>query len=210
MIKRKQRALVGFFLVYVTFAALFVALLAYTPGLSFEEDAGKVYIRNDSFHIVKNVKVELSDGTPVDCIAQLMPGSKRDLNISEAKRPSRITAEAPFHPLAEKTLFPLGKKGFTLAREVLYDAPAQAGKQFELKLKLCAENADLGKVFIRETHDESFFKEEMINRVIILPMGKCSEESYWLTPLQAGKTKIVFTLEAEGYATAIEEEIRVK
>jgi len=152
MIKRKQRALVGFFLIYLTFAAMLVLLLAYTPGLSFEEEEGKVYVKNDSFHIVKNIKVELSDGTPIDCIGQLMPGSQRDLNISEAKRPSRITALASFHPLAEKTLFPLGKKGFRLAREVQYGKPVLVGKQFELGLKLCAENADLGKVFVRQEH----------------------------------------------------------
>lgn len=209
MIKRKQRALVFFFIIYLTFTVMLVSLVVFTPGLEFEEEEGKVYLKNNSVHVVKNIKVELADGTPIDCVPQLMPGSLRKLYVPEKRRPTKIIAFAPFHPKIEKTLLPLGKKGFRLTYNINYDTPVRVTKEFVLKLELCAENADLNALLIKEWHDKSFFKEESQNRVIGLSQGKCRVQEFWFTPKRAGTTKISFSLEAENYMKIIEEEIRV-
>ncbi len=211
MIKRKKRSLAGFFLIYLTFVFMLVSLVVFTPGMKFIEEEGQVKLKNNSVHIIKNVRVELADGTPVDCIPQIMPGSVIDLNVPENKRPTKIIATAPFHATVEKTLLPLGESGFRLVWSVKYDTPVQAGKEFELKLKLCAQNAGLSNLLIKESHGENLFKEKNENRVIpLLKKGECREISFTLTPILAGKTIVKFELEAENFAKKIEKEIKIE
>lgn len=210
MIKRKQRALVFFFVIYLTFTVMLVSLVLFTPGLEFEESQGNVYLKNNSVHVVKNIRVELGDGTPIDCVMEMAPGSTRKLYVPEGKRPTKIIAFAPFHPKIEKTLLPLGREGFRLVHSIEYSKPVKAGKEFALTLRLCAENADLNALSIWESHEQSFFKEESQNRVIALSHGKCRIQEYWFTAMRSGITKITFTLEAENYMKIIEEEILVE
>lgn len=210
MIKRKQRSLVIFFLIYLTFTALIVLLVVFTPGLEFKEENGKVYLKNQSVHIVTNVKVELADGTPINCIQKLKPHSIERLYVPKKRRPTKIIALAPFHQKVEKTLLPLGEKGFRLEHSIEYTKPVLLSQEFELKLKLCAENADLGTILIKAQHKESFFKEERQNRIITLQKGECRTQTYWFTPLKKGSTIISFKIEGENYGSTIEETIRVE
>jgi len=211
MIKRKQHALVGFFLIYLTFVFMLVSLVVFTPGMKFMEKEGQVKLKNNSVHIIKNVRVELADGTPIDCIPQIMPGSVIDLNVPENKRPTKIIATAPFHARVERTLLPLGKSGFRLNWSINYDTPVKIGKEFELKLRLCAKNAGLNQLLIKEIHGENLFKEKNENRVIPrLKKGDCKKTSFWLTPIATGKTTVKFELEAENFAKKIEKEIKIE
>ncbi|MFH1234369.1 MAG: hypothetical protein V1493_02045 [Candidatus Diapherotrites archaeon] len=209
MLKRRQRALVGFFLIYLTFVGMLVALLLFTPGFEFREEEGRVFLKNNSVHVVKNIKVELSDKTPIDCIAQLGPGSSKELYVPDTKRPAKIIAFAPFHSTVEKTLLPTGTENIELSPKITYAKPVIKGREFSLSLELCSQNVDV-KISIAESHEQRFFKEESKQRVIDLGLGKCRTLEFQLTPLQAGSTKVQFSLEAENFAKTITEEIKVE
>ncbi len=211
MIRRKQRALVGFLMVYLAFFAMIAALVVFTPGLELGEKENAVFVKNNSVHIVKNVRVELADGTQIDCIEKLKPGEEKDLNVPAERRPVKIIAFAPFHPSAERTLLPVGEKGFRLQWSIEYEEPVKAGQEFELLLELCAENADLERLLVKESHNENIFKEQSKNRLVpVLKKGDCRRESFWLTPKQAGEAEIEFTLEAVGYGKKIGQKIMVE
>jgi len=209
MIKRKQKAIVFFFAIYLTFIAMAVALILFTPGLEITEEAGRVFLENKSVHVVKDIKVELIDGTPIDCIAQFAPEAKKELMVAESKRPTKIIATAAFHPTIEQTLLPLGVEGFALTHKITVQENIQAGNEFWLKLELCAENSDLKSLTAWETHDKSYLKEESQNRVIALKSGECREQEFEFTALKAGITEISFSLSAENYAKEISKELKV-
>ena len=211
MIKRKQKAIIGFFLIYLAFVFLITTLLVFSPGLEFIEKGQKVSLKNNSVHIVKNVKIELADGTPVDCIPLLQPGSVSDLNIPEEKRPTKIIAFAPFHATVEKTLLPLGKQGFELGWDLQIPTLVRLEEQFEFSLQLCAKNAALERILIKELHKESLFKEGNENRVIpLLKKGECRTQHYWLTPNRKGITEIRFEIEALDFAKTITKGVKVE
>jgi hypothetical protein len=211
MLKRKQRAIVGFFLIYLTFVGMLVALLLFTPGFEFTEEQGRVFLKNNSMHVVKNIKVELSDKTPVDCIAQLGPGSSKELYVPDTKRPAKIIAFAPFHSTVEKTLLPAGTESPELLPKITYPAPAVKGREFSLSLELCSANADI-RVSVTESHEQRFFKEKSQRTVggMTIDAGKCWTTEFLLTPQETGTAKVNFTLEAENYSKTITEEIKVE
>jgi len=211
MIKRKQKAVIGFFLIYLAFVFLITALLVFSPGLAFIEEGQKISLKNNSVHIVKNVKIELADGTPIDCIPLLRPGSVVDLNVPEKKRPTKIIAFAPFHATVEKTLLPLGKQGFELGWDLQIPTLVETGEKFEFSLKLCAKNAELEQILIKQLHEENLFKEENKNRVIpLLKQGECRTQHYWLTPTTKGITEIRFEIEALDFAKTITKGVKVE
>jgi hypothetical protein len=209
MLKRKQRAIVGFFLIYLTFVGMLVALLLFTPGFEFTEEQGRVFLKNNSMHVVKNIKVELSDKTPVDCIAQLGPGSSKELYVPDTKRPAKIIAFAPFHSTVEKTLLPAGTESPEFLPKITYPAPAVKGREFSLSLELCSANADIS-VSVTESHEQRFFKEKSQTRLMVVGKGKCRATEFLLTPQETGTAKVNFTLEAENYSKTITEEIKVE
>jgi len=209
MIKRKQKSIVFFFAIYLAFIAMAIALVLFTPGLKITEENGRVFLENKSVHVIKDIKVELVDGTPIDCIAQFAPDSKKELMVAETKRPTKLIATAAFHPTIEKTLLPLGVEGFALTHQITVQENVLAGKEFWLKVRLCAENSDLNSLSVRETHDKSYLKEESQDRVIALKNGECREQEFEFTALKAGETEISFSLTAENYAKEIRRKIRV-
>ncbi|MCX6802440.1 MAG: hypothetical protein NT067_05020 [Candidatus Diapherotrites archaeon] len=208
MLKRRQRAIVGFFLIYLTFVGMLVALLLFTPGLELREEQGKVFVKNNSVHVVKDIKVELSDNTPIDCIAQLGPGSSKELYVPDTKRPAKIIAFAPFHATVEKTLLPLGTESLELSHKITYATPVAKGKEFTIKLELCSENADIS-ISITESHEQRFFKEKSQTRLMVVGKGKCRAAEFQLTPQETGTASVSFALEAENYSKTIIEEIKV-
>ncbi|MEM0360143.1 MAG: hypothetical protein QXK06_02280 [Candidatus Diapherotrites archaeon] len=209
MLKRRLRAIIGFFLIYVAFVGMAIALFLYTPGLSFQEENEKLFLKNNSVHIVQNIKVELADGTPIDCISQLAPGSMKELYVAESKKPARILAFAPFHATVEKTLLAAGKKAEGISHKTSHEMPVIAGKQFSLNLEICSK-AKAIEVSIAESHEQRFFKEKSQSRSMRIGKGECINSEFLLTPQERGTAKVKFVLEAENYNETIIEEIQVE
>ncbi len=207
MQERKKRALAGFFFIFAFFSILLAYLLFASPGLKFEYIEGKLYLKNESSHVIEDIQIMSDDGSIIDCIPILRPNELERIILPEEKRNSVIIASAPFHREA-KIRISQNIAEAALQLKARHEK-AIVGKKFKVFLEICNRTKEKLLLQVREEHEKSFLKEEPKTIVVSVKEDSCKELSYEFTALREGSTSIVFSVSSGFLEVSIREDLKI-
>jgi hypothetical protein len=209
MQERKKRALILFSFIFIAYLSLAAYLIFLAPGLKFEIIEDKLYLKNESSHVINNIVVSAQDGSIIDCIDELKPAELVRIVLPVDKKIGMVTAKAPFHREAKKELVLEERKSTVLSIEVTHEK-AVLGERFKVFLELCNRSNEDFFVKVEESHEQSFLKEE--NKIVKIGVKaqECKSVPYEFTPVKKGTVILNFNISGELFREKISESIEIE
>lgn len=205
MLIGKGRKIAFFLVIYLVFGLILIYLINFNIGLELAKETDelgtRVFLRNSSMHLIRNVDVVNENGIEIASFEELPPGEERILSL-RGKSASTLTANAPFHfsvemPLAEGSgsvggIDPNASLNYTTQ----YFDEVYLEEEFPVILNVCAFGGDVSGVEIVPEFEEE--KVEFLGEGISLDLAKnsCQEASFSFKALAEGQTQITFNIDA--------------
>jgi len=209
MQERKKRALLLFSLIFAFFFVLVAYLLLMSPGLKFEIIEKKLYLKNESSHVIHDVQVRTEDGTIIDCIDALKPGELVRIILPPEKKSALVVASAPFHREIKQEVSFENKEMSPLKLSTSHEDATINGK-FKVFLEVCNNSSEDSYIKVAESHERSFLKEENKTIIVNVKAGACKKIPFEFTALQRGTTFVTFNISGELFKESISEEIVIE
>tara|TARA_Y100000310_G_scaffold327497_2_gene393976 strand:- start:9287 stop:9964 length:678 start_codon:yes stop_codon:yes gene_type:complete len=220
-LKEQRRTIAFFAAIYLVFGIAFFYLMFMTPGLDFSQDETeegvKIFVFNNSGHIIRGIEIETSLGEHVALVDGLAPREKQLLVLPELTGVVTLVARAPYHATATKSFSSvgggstgIGTKDIKLDYKVTAPSLVFIDFNFVAEIELCNKGDALDEIVVAEEHGTTYFKENKLTKTIALDIGICETLPFTLTPSRAGKTKIYFNVNALSYSKQIEKEISIE
>ncbi|MCD6478923.1 MAG: hypothetical protein J7L44_03495 [Candidatus Diapherotrites archaeon] len=209
MQERKKRALIIFSFIFIAYLSLIAYLVFFAPGLKFEIIEDKLYLKNESSHVINNIVVSAQDGSIIDCIDELKPAELVRIVLPVDRKINMVIARAPFHREAKREIVLEERKSTMLSVKVTHEK-AVLGERFRVFLELCNKSNEDFFVKVEESHEQSFLKEE--NKIVKIGVKaqECKSVPYEFTPVKRGMATLNFSITGELFREKITESIEIK
>ena len=209
MQERKKRALIIFSFIFIAYLSLIAYLIFFAPGLKFEIIEDKLYLKNESSHVINNIVVSAQDGSVIDCIDELKPAELVRIVLPVDRKINMVIARAPFHREAKREIVLEERKSTVLSAKVTHEK-AVLGERFRVFLELCNRSNEDFFVKVEESHEQSFLKEE--NKIVKIGVKaqECKSVPYEFTPVKRGMATLNFSITGELFREKITESIEIE
>ncbi|MCX8189700.1 MAG: hypothetical protein N3F05_00525 [Candidatus Diapherotrites archaeon] len=208
MDEKVKRLLAVFSFVFVAYSSLAIYLIFFAPGLKFEIINEKLYLKNESSHVIKNITVETDSGLIIDCIPVLAPYQKTRIYVPSDRKIGFVIAKAPFHKEAKQYAFAESPEAM-LSIEVDQEN-AKVGSKFKIYLNICNKTSEDIFITVSETHDATFIKEENKTILFDVKAGGCRKTAFEYLPIKSGNTEIIFIVTGEFFKKEIAKKIGIE
>ncbi|MEM4598465.1 MAG: hypothetical protein QW400_02140 [Candidatus Diapherotrites archaeon] len=208
MDEKVKRLIAVFSFIFVAYFSLAAYLVFFAPGLKFEIIDEKLYLKNESSHIIRQITVETDSGVIIDCIPELAPSQKARIILPSDKKIGFVTARAPFHK--ETRQYAFAESPEDLLSIEFEQEKAKLGSTFKVYLTICNKTTEEMFVNVSETHDATFIKEE--NKTILLGIkaGSCRKTAFEYRPIRGGNTEVIFIISGEFFRKEISKKIEIE
>jgi|GEM_PF-2745480 len=207
MQERTKRALIIFSFIFAGYFSLLIYLVLFAPALDFKIIDGKLYLKNESSHVITNIIVTAQDNSILDCIPALKPSELTRIILPVEKKVSFVSAKAPFHREAKKYIaLESSIEGLSID---LKHGNAVFGKSFDVSLELCNNTKEDFFVNIAESHDRSFLKEESKTIIMGIKAQSCKTAVFNYTPIAKGITTVNFIIYGELFKKEVSKNIEI-
>lgn len=209
--------------VYFVLCGILVYLLMFNMGIKIEQDASTTKdaillgVKNESMHIIRNVKVSYVDADlslkEIGIIDKLMPDEKKEFEFvipAYFDKTVEIVASAPYHIIAKQKIGLQGRTGPVLNYTIKSVDTVKIDSLLIITAKICNKGNELVEnVKFSESHNMTYFKETNGGQEFSLRASECKDVEVVLTPLKTGRTAINFNINANEYNEDAEKEIEV-
>ncbi|MEM4663177.1 MAG: hypothetical protein QXM75_04095 [Candidatus Diapherotrites archaeon] len=207
MDEKIRRSLLLFSLIFVAYFSLIVYLVFFAPGLKFIVIDGKLYLKNESSHMIKNITVETDSGFVVDCIVELLPSQLTRIVLPSERRVGFVIAKAPFHREAKYYLtLEAPTEIITLDFE---QENAFAGMPFNVYLNICNRTSEDVFATVSERHDKTFIKGNDKTILVNIKSNGCRKVAFDFFPIKRGNTEVSFVVHGEFFRKEISKNIEI-
>lgn len=208
MDEKVKRITAIFSFIFVAYISLATYLVFFAPGLKFEIIEEKLYLKNESSHVIKQITVETDSGVIIDCIPELEPSQKTRIILPSDKKIGFVTARAPFHKEARQYAF--AESPEDLLSIEFEQEKAKSGSTFKVYLNICNKTSEEIFAGVSEMHDATFIKEENKTILMGIKAGSCRKTAFEYMPIRSGNTEIIFIISGEFFRKEISKKIEIE
>lgn len=206
---RTKRALIIFSIIFIAYFSLLAYAVLFAPALDFKIIGDKLYLKNESSHIIKNIVVTAQDNSVLDCIPELRPSELVRIVLPVEKKITFVIARAPFHREAKRDIV-IGESASEAISLEAKQENAVLGRAFKVSLELCNKTKEDFFVNISESHDRSFLKEESKTIIMGIKAQSCKTAVFEYTPVSRGTTTLRFIVYGELFKKEISKNIEIE